>query len=122
MEVFKTEQQLVVIEPFGAPAKLAALQLLNDEPEPFDLGFCLSERGTFGCERPDHPLQRVYIIWQGGKIDVHEQAVYADSRASSPATGVLSQSVAVIIPPPRVATAAAGRANRCRQSASIIAP
>src|SRR6204780_1419645 len=27
VEVFKTELQLVVIEPFGAPAKLAALQL-----------------------------------------------------------------------------------------------
>jgi hypothetical protein len=43
---------------------LAALQLLNDEPEPFDLGFCLVKGGAFGCERPDHPLQRGYIIWQ----------------------------------------------------------
>jgi len=49
-------------------------------------------------------LQRLYIIWQSGNIDVHEQAVYADSRASSPAIGVLSQSVAAIIPPPLVAT------------------
>jgi len=33
VKVVKTEQQLVAIEPFGAPAKLAALQLLNDEPK-----------------------------------------------------------------------------------------
>ena len=71
IEVFKTELQLVVIEPFGAPAKLAALQLLNDEPEAFDLRLRLSEVGAFGRERPDHPLQRLYIIWQNGKIDVH---------------------------------------------------
>ena len=32
VEVFKAELQLVIIEPFGAPAKLAALQLLDDEP------------------------------------------------------------------------------------------
>ena len=31
MEVFEAELQLVVIQPFGAPTKLAALQLLNDE-------------------------------------------------------------------------------------------
>ena len=37
VEIVKTELQLVVVEPFGAPAKLATLQLLNDEPEPFDL-------------------------------------------------------------------------------------
>ena len=42
MEVFKTELQLVVIQPFGTPAKLVALQLLNDEPEPFDLGLCFA--------------------------------------------------------------------------------
>jgi hypothetical protein len=33
VEVFKTELQLVVIQPFGAPTKLTALQLLYDEPE-----------------------------------------------------------------------------------------
>ena len=63
MEVFKAELQLVVIEPLGAPAELAALQLLNDEPETFDLSFCLSKGGAFGCERPDHPLQRLDIVW-----------------------------------------------------------
>jgi hypothetical protein len=36
LEVFKTKLQLVVIEPFGAPTKLAAMQFLNDEPEAFD--------------------------------------------------------------------------------------
>jgi hypothetical protein len=84
MEVVEAELQLIVIEPFGAPAKLAALQLLNDEPEAFDLRLRRCEVDAFGRERPDHPPQRVYIIWQSGKIDVHEQSVYTDSRASSP--------------------------------------
>jgi len=43
VEVVEAELQLIVVEPFGTPAKLAALQLLNDEPEPFDLRLCLSE-------------------------------------------------------------------------------
>jgi hypothetical protein len=59
VEVFKTELQLVVIEPFGAPTKLAALQLLNDAPEPFDLRLRRSEVDALGRERPDHPLQRL---------------------------------------------------------------
>ena len=67
----QTELQLVVIQPFGAPTKLAALQLLNDEPEAFDLRLRLSEVGAFGRERPDHPLQRLHIVWQSGKIDIH---------------------------------------------------
>lgn len=71
MEIVEAELQLVIIEPFGASAKLAALQLLNDEPEALDLGFGLSKGGAFGCERPDHPLQRLHIVWQSGKIDVH---------------------------------------------------
>src|SRR5258706_7441584 len=61
---------------FGAPTKLAALELLNDEPEAFDLRLRLSEGGAFGRERPDHPLQRLHIVWQIGKIDVHEPEVY----------------------------------------------
>src|SRR5258705_4398306 len=113
---------LTIIEPIGVPAKLVSLQLLNDAPEPFDFSFCLSRGGEFGCERPDHPLQRLYIIWQSGKIDVHEQAVYADSLASSSAIGVLSQSVAAIIRPPLAATAAPARASRRPQSASTTAP
>src|SRR5258705_6139241 len=122
MEVFKTELQLVVIQPFGAPTKLAALQLLNDEPEAFDLRLRLSEVGAFGRERPDHPLQRLDIVWQIGKIDVHEPEVYPDSRASSPIHMLVSQSAAVIIPLRPVATAARVRASRRHQSASTTAP
>jgi hypothetical protein len=70
VEAFKTELQLVVIRPFGAPTKLAARQLLNDEPEAFDLRLRLSEVGAFDRERPDHPLQRLHIVWQSGKIDM----------------------------------------------------
>src|SRR6266849_6198452 len=121
MEVFKTELQLVVIQPFGAPTKLAALQLLNDEPEAFDLRLRLSEVGAFGRKRPDHPLQRLDIVWQIGKIDVHEPEVYPDSRASSPIHMPVSQSAAVIIPPRPVATAARVRASRRHQSASTTA-
>src|ERR1700694_4587372 len=80
----QTELQLVVIQSFGAPTQLAALQLLNEEPEAFDPRLRLSEVGAFGRERPDHPLQRLHIVWQIGKINVHEPEVYADSRASSP--------------------------------------
>jgi hypothetical protein len=63
--------QLVAVEPFGAPAKLAALQLLDDEPQPFDLCLRLTEVGAFGRERAHHPLQRHSIVRQG-TIDVHE--------------------------------------------------
>src|SRR5882672_6090568 len=48
VEVVEAELQLVVVEPFGTSAKLAALQLLHDEPEPFDLRLCLSEIDAFG--------------------------------------------------------------------------
>src|SRR6202051_309011 len=106
MEAFKSELQLVSLQPFGAPTKLAALQLLNDEPEAFDLRLRLSEVGAFGRERPDHPLQRLHIVWQIAKIDVHEPKVYAASRAPSPTHMPVSQSAAVIIPPQPVATAA----------------
>src|ERR1700694_1686253 len=122
MEVFKPELQLIVIQRFGAPTKLAALQLLNDEPEAFNLRLRLSEVGAFGRERPDHPLQRLDIVWQIGKIDVHEPEVYADSRASSAIHMPVSQAAAAILPPRPVATAARVRANRRRQSASTTAP
>src|SRR3954451_13519685 len=54
VKVFKTELQLIVIEPFGAPTKLAALQFLNNEPKTFDLCLCLSEVAAFGRERSYH--------------------------------------------------------------------
>jgi hypothetical protein len=101
---------------------LAALQLLNHEPEAFDLRLRLSEVGAFGRERPDHPLQRLHIVWQIGTIDVYEPAVYADSRPPRAINMPLSQSAAVIIPPRPVATAARVRASRRRQSALTTAP
>ena len=45
-EVFKAELQLLVIKPFGTSAKLATLQLLHDQPQPFDLGLRLGEGGA----------------------------------------------------------------------------
>ena len=71
VDILEAELQLVIIEPFGAPAKLVALQLLNDEAEPFDLGPRLCEGGAFGRKPAHHPLQRFHIVRQGGKIDVH---------------------------------------------------
>src|ERR1700742_4007798 len=84
LEVFEAELQPVVVEPLGAPAKLAKLQLLNDEAETFDLRLRFSEVGAFGRQRAHHSLQGLHIVRQGSKIDVHEPEVYADSRASSP--------------------------------------
>jgi hypothetical protein len=74
-EVFRAELQLVVFQLFGAPTKLAALQLLNDEAQPFDLSLRIAKAGALGCERADHPLQRLYIVRRSGKIDVYERKV-----------------------------------------------
>jgi len=75
VEVFQAEPQLVVVKPLGAPAKLRALQLLNDEAEAFDLRLCFGEVDAFGRKRPHHPMQRLHIVRQGGKIDVHKGRV-----------------------------------------------
>lgn len=40
-EILKPELELAVIEALGAPAELVALQLLDDEVKPFDLGLRL---------------------------------------------------------------------------------
>ena len=37
LKIFKSELQLIVIEPLGPPAKLVALELLHDQPQPLDL-------------------------------------------------------------------------------------
>ncbi len=75
VEVFQAEPQLVVVKPLGAPAKLRALQLLNDQAEAFDLRLCFGEVDAFGRKRPHHPMQRLHIVRQGGKIDVHKGRV-----------------------------------------------
>lgn len=63
----EAESQLIVIEPLGPPAKLAALQLLDDEVEPFDLGVRFAEAGALGGERARRPLQRLHIVGQGAR-------------------------------------------------------
>jgi hypothetical protein len=55
IEIFEAKQQLLV-EPSSGPAKLAALQLLRNEPQPFDLSLCLGEGSAVSHER-SHPLQ-----------------------------------------------------------------
>jgi hypothetical protein len=64
--------QLIVIEPLRPLPELAALQLFDDEMEPLDLGLRLAEAGALGSERTHQSLQCLYIIRQGGEIDVHE--------------------------------------------------
>jgi len=55
-EVLKTELHLVLVQPFGPPAELGALQLPDDEVEPFDLGLRLAEAGALGGERAHQRL------------------------------------------------------------------
>ena len=71
VEILEAEPQLLVIEPLGLAAELAALQLLDDEPEPFDLGLGFAEAGALHRERAHHALQRRHVVRQRGKIDVH---------------------------------------------------
>jgi len=47
-QVFEAELELILIEPLGASAELAALQLLDDEVEPLDLGLCFGEDRALG--------------------------------------------------------------------------
>jgi len=61
-DILEAEMQLVVVQPLGPPAKLTALQLLDDEMQPFDLGLRLAEAGPLGCERAHQLLQRLHII------------------------------------------------------------
>ena len=72
-EVFEAELQLAVVQPFSPPAKLAALQIFDDEMKPLDLGLCCGEGGALGRKRVHHPLQRRYIVRQCCKIDVHDR-------------------------------------------------
>lgn len=62
VDIFETELQLVAIEPFCPPAELAALQLLDDEVKPCDLGIRLAQTGTLGCERAHQLLQCLHIV------------------------------------------------------------
>jgi len=47
-QVFETELELILVEPLGASAELAALQLLDDDVEPLDLGLCFVEGHALG--------------------------------------------------------------------------
>ena len=48
-EILQPQLELIAIEPFGPPAELQALQLLHDQPQPFDLGLGLGERLAFAA-------------------------------------------------------------------------
>jgi hypothetical protein len=72
-EVLKTKLQLIVCQPFGPPAKLAALQLLHDQPQSLDFRLSRGERGAVGGKGPHHPLQRLHIVRQCRNVYVHER-------------------------------------------------
>jgi len=55
---------------------------LYDQLQPFDLCLRLGEGGALCRKRAHHPPQRLYVVWQGGKVDVHDGKSLADSRSS----------------------------------------
>jgi len=72
VEVFKSEIELILVEPFRAAPELAALQCLDEIAEPVDLGLCLGALvGAFRHERADHLMQRGDVGRQGIEIDSH---------------------------------------------------
>ena len=75
LEVLKAELQLVAIKPLGTPAKLVALELLHDQPQPLDLGLRLGRAVRSTASERTMPLQRLHIVRQSGKIDVHARDV-----------------------------------------------
>ena len=72
VQILEAQMQLIVIEALGATAELIALQLLDDQLEAFDLRLRLGESGPLGRKRSHHPVQRLNIVRQSGKIDVHD--------------------------------------------------
>ncbi|EAQ33461.1 hypothetical protein NB311A_06813 [Nitrobacter sp. Nb-311A] len=75
VEVFEAELQLLVIEPLSPAAVLVALQPLDDEIEPFDLGLRLAEADALGYKRTHQLLQRLHVVGQCGEIDVHTRRI-----------------------------------------------
>ena len=75
VEVFQSESKLVAIDPFRAPSELRALESLNDELEPLDLGLRLGKLGSIARHlrsQVTHQLvQLIDIRRQRGEIDVH---------------------------------------------------
>ena len=106
VQVFEAQLQLIIIKALGAAAELVALQLLDDQLEAFDLGLRLGEVGPLGRQQSHHPVQRLNIVRQSGKIDVHGHKVYADSQLSSAGLKIVSHSAAA--------------SSRCRRSPLLL--
>jgi hypothetical protein len=75
VEIFQAEGQLIIIDLFGASAKLRPLQSRNDKPEFVDLGFrpgklCTSS-GHLRGQLTHQGVQRTDIDWQRGEIEIH---------------------------------------------------
>jgi hypothetical protein len=80
-----------LVNPFGPPAKLGALQLLDNEMKALDLGLRCGEGGALGRKRTHQLLQRCYIVRQGGKIDVHARECTLTRARSHRTTQSMSQ-------------------------------
>jgi hypothetical protein len=74
-EIFQAEGQLLVIDLFGASAKLRSLQPRNDKPEFVDLGFRPGKLGTLSGDLrgqlTHQGVQRTDVDWQRGEIEIH---------------------------------------------------
>ena len=130
-QVFQAQLQLVAIKPLGAPAELQALQLLHDQPQPFDLGLRLGESLAFArsASPPAHGSARCRASTSSGRAarSTSMPRGYACSRpvaSGSPIAesigrmGVSLRYPASCRPPP----SAPASASRCPRSASTAAP
>src|SRR5258708_34983266 len=79
VEVFQSESKLVAIDPFRAPSELRALESLNDELEPLDLGLRLGKLGSIARHlrsQVTHQLvQLIDIRRQRGEDDDHPESI-----------------------------------------------
>ena len=87
IEVLQAELKLIGIETFGTASEPAALQCLDDLPQPVDLGLRLRPLAIEGrSQLADYPMQCIDVIRQRSEIDVHEPnstPIHGPGRAPS---------------------------------------
>lgn len=66
--ILEAERQLIGIETLRAPSEAAALQLLDDEPEPLDFPIAVLDGERHVA---DQGLQHVRVGGQIGEIELH---------------------------------------------------
>src|SRR5258708_3467599 len=113
------------METLATPAELQTLKLLHDQPQTLDLGLRFAEGGPFTqpirLQVADQPMQRINIIRQGSKIEVHGPEGYAPSRCIA-SRSVFPESIGRSISrQQRASRSAPANASRCPRSASTAA-